>query len=221
LYRSSMWRLSAAVARLGMHFPCEYIEPHFHFDDAFVRVGRDKILVGNWQSEKYFSEVSDVLRKDFMPRSLDDRLLRISESLRSVDSVSVHVRRGDYMSNSAAHNFHGVCEMDYYRRAMDFLRSKVPGAKFYVFTDDPIWVKECFPCDASWELVDQWDGKASWMDMWLMSRCRHHIISNSTYSWWGAWLNASHKKVVVAPNRWFNSESIDTSDLLPAGWLTV
>lgn len=200
-----------------------YPEPHFQFDYKFKELTGPVYLDGYWQSMRYFSEIADTVRKEFTVRvSETDRNCDVEQQIKQSESaVSVHVRRGDYASNPVVTQFHGLCHMDYYRKAMIHIQDKWPEAKYFVFTDDPAWVAENFPSEFSWQLVKTNNADSGWLDMRLMSMCRHHIIANSSFSWWGAWLGGNSEKVVVAPKNWFANAPHDTSDLLPPDWKKI
>lgn len=177
---------------------------------------------GFYQSERFFADIADDVRRAFL---FDERLAgaRTRQLLELIDAdplaVSIHVRRGDYLEPRTWRNTGCVCRAEYYRDAVRMVEQQL-GAKphYYVFSDDIAWVNENLPLGnatyVSWNVKQD-----AWQDMMLMSRCRHHIICNSTFSWWGAWLNSRRDKVVVAPDRWF--ARTEAPHILPAGWLRV
>lgn len=176
---------------------------------------------GFYQSERYFRDIADEVRRAF---TFDLRRAgeRTREMQRQIDgdplSVSLHVRRGDYLLPKHYANVGTVCGLPYYRHAVDEICGRVEGARFYVFSDDPAWARENLPVEAV-AYIDWNTGEDSWQDMFLMSRCRHHIICNSTFSWWGAWLDPRPDKVVIAPERWFAAD--EAPDIIPEGWVKV
>jgi hypothetical protein len=179
-------------------------------------------LDGYWQSEKYFGDVADVIRKDFtVKRAPSAANAAWLDRIGATVSVSIHVRRGDYVTNADANKFHGTCGIDYYQRAVQMLSSRLGGRpEFFVFSDDPAWVRANLDLGSHpHHYVTNNDAQTNYEDLRLMSSCRHHIIANSTFSWWGAWLNASPDKVVVAPRRWFRADEMDDRDLVPSGWV--
>ena len=215
--------LDRARAKLGLRAPSALHtirEPHFHFaPDLFPAQFQRLALAGYWQSEKYFSDHAAAIRQDFTLRP--ERVARLDaallERMQSTHSVSLHIRRGDYVANAATHQYHGVCSLDYYRHAAAQLAEQLRTPEFFVFTDDPAWARENLQLDFPQHLVS--DGR--WQDfeeLTLMSRCRHHIIANSSFSWWGAWLNPRPDKIVCAPKVWFKNSPNDTRDLVPAAW---
>ena len=160
---------------------------------------------GFYQSERYFVDVAGEVREAFAfhPELASEQTRRLVEQIKAdALAVSLHVRRGDYLQPSVWRNTGGVCCLPYYKRAIAEMQRRVGGAHFYVFSDDPEWCRANLPLDETAVFVD-WNKKAdSWQDMMLMSLCRHNIICNSTFSWWGAWLNNNPGKTVLAPDRW-------------------
>jgi hypothetical protein len=197
------------------------VEPHFQFWPELSKAPRNCYLVGYWQSEKYFQDAESVIRNDFMFRNpLSNRNAELAEHIGKVNGVSLHVRRGDYASNPKITAMHGLCTLDYYRAAIQYVSERVAQPHFYVFSDDMAWAKANLKVEFPCQYVEHNKGTESYNDMRLMSQCRHHIIANSSFSWWGAWLNPSTTKVVIAPKNWFAKQT-DVSDLYPAGWVTL
>lgn len=192
------------------------------FNPSIAETPGDVYLDGYWQSEKYFADISDVIRREFTVRSpLVATNLRIAEMISNTQSVSIHVRRGDYVSNPATARVHGVCSLDYYRRCMALIAERIGRPHFYVFSDDPDWVMENLRSDHPCTCVTHNDASHGHEDLRLMTMCEHNIIANSSFSWWGAWLNVNPDKLVFAPQEWFRDRSIDTRDLLPVDWIRV
>jgi hypothetical protein len=142
------------------------------------------------------------------------------EQISKVNAVSLHVRRGDYVQNAKTNANHGVCSLDYYRAAIQNILERVEAPSFFIFSDDIPWVKEHLVLDIPCRYVDHNQGVESYNDMRLMSLCRHHIIANSSFSWWGAWLNPDPQKIVIAPQKWFANDNI-VDDLFPPEWVTM
>ncbi len=182
-------------------------------------------VVGYWQSERYFIEAENEIRKAFsfaIAPSVENQqvLKQISETI----SVSVHVRRGDYVSSPKNLAYHGVCGLDYYERAIAYVQQKIPEACFYVFSDDPSWVQSHLSFGgATVHFVTHNSGANSYEDLRLMQHCQHHIIANSSFSWWGAWLNKRPDKLVIAPSRWFvDTKANEKADhIIPESWLKI
>ncbi len=224
--RVSPGLFAGLLSRLG-HRPGRarsfVIEKHFQFDPEILDLPGDVYLEGYWQSEKYFRDREDVIRKEFsikVPMSGPNEVMarRIADE---PTAVSIHVRRGDYVSDSTTNRYHGTCSLDYYRDAVERISELADGAHFFVFSDDIEWVKENLKPGRPVTYVDFNDDKSNYEDLRLMSLCKHHIIANSSFSWWGAWLNLNPDKIVIAPGKWFNDTSIDTADLIPDSWIRL
>ena len=130
------------------------------------------------------------------------------------------MRRGDYVSNKKTNSMHGVCSLDYYRNAIKTILKRVENPVFFVFSDDIAWVKNNLVIDAPNVFIDHNSCMESYNDMRLMSLCQHHIIANSSFSWWGAWLGTNSNKIVIAPKQWF-AHTKSTDDLIPVAWLKL
>lgn len=211
-----------AMKFLGVRRPANVIrEATFAYDDRLERAGAPAYLDGYWQSERYFSGIADLLRREFSLKApANDANAALARQIGAAGSnaVSLHIRRGDYVSNAQTAQYHGVCSLDYYRAAVDHVAERIDVPHFFVFSDDHAWVSQNFRLDHAATLVDVNDADHGAWDMALMKACRHHIIANSSFSWWGAWLNPHADKIVVAPERWFSGASHDTSDLVPTSW---
>ena len=203
-----------------------YREPHFHFDPAFFDLSGTEILLdGYFQSPRYFESVAALLRERFQPAAplsakAADWAAKIAAS---PCSVSLHVRRGDYLQAPYA-ALHDALDRGYYDRAVNLVQ-RLAGERveFFLFSDEPDFIAEAF-ADLPGAHVVRSDPGTSWEDMFLMARCRHHIIANSSYSWWGAWLNPAEGKRVIAPARWFTPDKLATCnvlDLYPDDWILL
>ena len=195
------------------------LEPHFTYWDGFKQLSGDIYLDGYWQSERYFTEFSDYIRSDFTFKlPLSDRNCELAARISKVNAVSLHVRRGDYISNPK-NAFIGTCSPAFYKRAIEYIKRQVSNPTFFVFSDDIKWAKSNLNLHETTVFTEHNKGSESYNDMRLMSICQHHIIANSSFSWWGAWLNPNPKKIVIAPQKWFASDEFDTSDLIPSSWI--
>jgi hypothetical protein len=199
------------------------VEPHFHYWPGIRNVPRMCYLAGYWQSEKYFHDAASLIRSDFSFKPpLEGRNAEMAARIRQVDAVSLHVRRGDYANRSKTKATHGLCSLDYYRAAVKYITDRVQRPHLFIFSDDIEWVKENLQVDIPLQYVEHNQGAESYNDMHLMSLCRHHIIANSSFSWWGAWLRPGPEKIVLAPHRWFADEKkFNVRDLLPPGWVAL
>lgn len=185
-----------------------YVEPkNMEMDLSLLDREGNVYYDGYWQHEEYFKDIRGIIIKAFaFPAFRDDKNKKILDLIEHQNSVSIHVRRGDYLNHPY---FKGICGVDYYRVAITYMMKKVKPEVFLVFSNDVKW------CEQKLQMyfegvrviyVDWNKGENSYKDMQLMSCCKHNIIANSSFSWWGAWLNSNPKKVVVAPQKWMNME---------------
>ena len=197
------------------------VEPLFNYWPDFFNLTGDCYLYGYWQSERYFKAVESVIRQDFTFREpLKEHNAELALEMATIQAVSLHVRRGDYVSDPKNRNVMAICDLEYYRKAISYIAERVDCPVFYIFSDDVPWVKKnlsvAFPC----VYVEHNRGAESYRDMQLMSLCQHHVIANSSFSWWGAWLNANPEKIVIAPKHWFRNGN-DDGDLIPDEWVRL
>ena len=172
---------------------------------------------GFYQSERYFEDFKDEIRKAFTFNAelLSDKTRQLAQEMQQCTSISLHVRRGDYLLPQFFQNLGSVCTAEYYQRAADFMHEQFPDARFFVFSDDIAWVKEHVQLPNA-TYVDHNKGADSWQDMYLMSQCHHNIVANSSFSWWGAWLNPHADKLVCCPSIWTRAGGDE--NLCPASW---
>jgi len=217
-----MRRILASPSLSALRGKSFIVEPYFQYWPGIREVPDKVYLQGYWQSEKYFVDVTAVLRADFAFR---EKLSAINaewaERISRCAAVSLHIRRGDYVSDSRTHAAHGVCSIDYYHAAVSHIADRVDSPVFFVFSDDIPWARANFDIDYPCHFIDHNRGTESYNDMRLMSLCRHHIIANSSFSWWGAWLNPDPDKIVIAPARWFLAVDRQLDDLFPQGWVRL
>ena len=196
-----------------------YREPHFHFAPGFLDISGPVYLEGYWQSERYFSSCREVVRRDFSLREAVPAKCRpVLEQIQTSEAVCLHVRRGDY---AAASGVHELCSLDYYRRGMDRIAEVARRPHAFIFSDDPIWVRENLTPSMPATVVDVNGPQEAQWDLNLMAACRHFIIANSSLSWWAAWLGASPDKRIVAPKKWFKVAGRSTGDLIPSEWQRI
>jgi len=192
-------------------------EKSFDYDPRFLQLGPQVYMSGYWQSARYFDHIDELIRGELRLRHEPSEINAAwLARVRGARSVCVHIRRGDYLM-AAHYGFHGVCSVEYYRRAMQLMRSRVQDVKFFVFSDDWQWSRENLSVDDA-IVVDANDANAAQEDLRLMAACRHHIIANSSLSWWAAWLAKADGQVVIAPKPWF-ARKADTP--VPETWLTL
>lgn len=192
-------------------------ERNYFYDKSTEQIGPNTYMKGYFQSEKYFLTGQQLIRAQFKPRrEYTDHLQNLSAELRRHQSVSVHIRRGDYL-DPEIRRVHGLLSEEYYKEAISRFREQVPGATFYFFSDDMVWVRNHFQ-GADFRYASEAISYTALDDFYLMTQCRHNIIANSSFSWWCAWLNESPGKQVVAPAKWFAGLADDTADRIPASW---
>lgn len=198
-------------------------ERSFRFDPAILTTTPPAYLDGSWQSEKYFAEVADTIRRDFtLINPATGVNAEMLAAIRRTRAIAVHVRRGDYATDKTTKVFHGLTTLSYYQQALEKIQTIEPSSKIFVFSDDHAWVKSNLRFHLPTVFVDHNSPKSGHHeDLRLMAACRHQVIANSSFSWWGAWLNPHPQKVVIAPKKWFNDPTINTDDLLPASWITI
>ncbi|BBB25221.1 alpha-1,2-fucosyltransferase [Amphritea japonica] len=201
-----------------------YVEKDLLFDSSFFDLDDNVLLSGYFQSEKYFSNIRELLIQEF---SLDDRLteaeLAINNKIESCNSIAIHIRRGDYITDLSANNIHGICSEEYFEKALNYLDSinvlSDPTTTLFIFSDDILWCKDNLAFKYRTVFVEGSVDRPE-VDIHLMSKCKHQVISNSTFSWWGAWLNTNLDKCVIAPLKWFNSLH-DSTDIVPKQWMRL
>lgn len=198
-----------------------YRERCFHYDKQVFHLPDNTYLEGYWQSEKYFDDIAEIIRQEFTVVTLPDRKNReLADYIRTVPAVSLHVRRGDYVNDPVTKAVHGVCNIEYYCKAVELLLQSVDNPYLFIFSDDPNWCATNLRLPFPACFVD-YNSEYPHEDLRLMSLCRHHIIANSSFSWWGAWLSNNPTKIVIAPKTWFNDATINTDDITPVGWQRI
>ncbi|MGT2429917.1 alpha-1,2-fucosyltransferase [Cupriavidus basilensis] len=217
--------MQRVLRRAGFGRPAYMLrEASFTYDARIESATSPVYLDGYWQCERYFAPIADILRKELaLKEPLDAANSALAAEIASAGSraVSLHIRRGDYVKNAHTAQYHGVCSLDYYRAAVKHVAERVGSPHFFVFSDDHEWVQANFDIGYPTTLVQVNGADRGVCDMALMKACAHHIIANSSFSWWGAWLNPSRDKIVVAPQCWFSGASHDTSDLIPGTWVRL
>jgi hypothetical protein len=198
-------------------------EKGFNFNTDLLAAPDNVYLVGYWQSEKYFKDIEETIRAEFtMKAPLIGYNLEIANQIRDCEnSVALHIRRGDYVSNPATNQHHGICDIEYYHKSVRILSDKLGKLDFFVFSDDSDWAIKNLKLNYPMTFLNHNCQDKAYEDMRLMSLCKHNIIANSSFSWWGAWLNSNSNKIVIAPERWFKKKGLDTTDLIPNSWLRV
>lgn len=205
----------------------KYAETDSNFD-PHVLLKTPVYLTGYFQSKKYFKDVENVLHKelsfsdriyDGIPKALADQIRNYRKQIGGTESVSLHIRRGDYLDHP---EMYGVsCTTEYYRAGVHYIRERHPDAKFFVFTNDPAWTKKWIQENflGDFTLVQGTSEETGYLDLMLMSQCKHQIMANSSFSWWGAWLNCNKDKIVVAPEPWFGDR--ECRDIYTEGMIRI
>ncbi|MDE7322309.1 MAG: alpha-1,2-fucosyltransferase [Lachnospiraceae bacterium] len=179
-------------------------------------------MEGYWQTSKYVELAEKELRREFQFAHKEDQKLNqiVEEATAMENTVSIHIRRGDYLAEHIQRSFGNICTDDYYLKAIHYIQRNIESPVFYFFSNDIEWVKERYEkYNATYISEEMFDDYEDWYDMYLMSRCKHNIIANSTFSWWGAWLNQNSQKIVIAPKKWMNIPYY--TDICPKTWIRI
>ena len=196
-------------------------ERFFHFSKDFNAINSPVFLHGYWQSEKYFAPIRSILLKEFtLKEKMPDYCQAILNEISNTESVCVHIRRGDYESDQEVASIHGLCSLNYYYKCANEIAKTITSPSFFVFSDDPNWVKQNLNLNFNTIFVDINNHPHNpHYDLSLMMACKYFIIANSTYSWWGAWLSSYKLKKVYAPINWFALNKFNSIDLIPTDWI--
>lgn len=213
-------------SRLGrfrcFQFWAPFTERGAYYHKDFQECGDNTYIRGFWQTQKYFCDIRSLLLFECTPRepfpaSASELCTQVQES----DSIALHIRRGDYVTTAAGAAVHGVCSMEYYKNAYESLRTNLKNPMVFVFSDDLAWARENLGLDATTVYVEPQNASSAYWDLCLMAKCKHYIIANSSFSWWGAWLGTFSAKRVCAPRKWFLDESQANVDLIPHEWIRI
>jgi hypothetical protein len=197
-------------------------ERSLHFDPNILKVSGNVYLEGYWGTEKYFKEIEAIIRRELTVGTEPSPVNKaMAEHICQAPAVSIHIRRGDFVSNSTTHKFHGMCSAEYYNMAVDKMAQMVGKPHFFIFSDEPQWAQDNLKLKFPATFVTHNSANEDYEDLRLMSLCKYHIIANSTFSWWGTWLNTAPDRIVLAPRKWLNDPGIDTSDVLPDSWIKL
>ena len=194
-------------------------EKYYSYNPQVLKLKGNIYLNGYWQSEKYFAAIRPLLLKEISLRKRpSNTYTKYAAMIKDLNSTSIHIRRGDFVSNKSTKKFHGVCQKEYYFRALDIISQNARlHARSFIFSDDIEWCKKVF-VGSDFVFVN---GTSDAEDIILMSQCKNNIIANSSFSWWGAWLNNNVEKVVICPKNWVKSRSINTKDIYPKDWIKI
>jgi len=194
----------------------------FKFDPGVFDCEGDVYLSGSWQNERYFKDITDIIKREFtVKHPPGERNKEMLKKIVDSPSVGVHIRRGDYVNNPVTNEFHGICSPGYYLKGIAVMIQRVASPHFFVFSDDRQWAKANIKADAPVTVVTVNGPGKGYEDLRLMKHCKHFIIANSTFSWWAAWLSESSEKIVVAPKKWLNTDTLDASGFIPETWMAI
>ena len=212
LKKIKFWKLDGIINPIKI-----YREPHFHFDKQFTHLKPTICLTGYWQSYKYFESIESKIKEILIPKELNPSIKKYLELAKKASITSIHIRRGDYITDPNARKIHPLCSNEYYQEALSLISKETEG--YFLFSDDPVEAKKQFGHLKNIYFISENNYKDS-EELFLMSRCKNNIIANSTFSWWAAWLNDSAHKKIFYPHRWFNND-LNTTDLFPPEWTCV
>jgi hypothetical protein len=201
-------------------------EPSFSYNKEIMKAaGRNTYLFGYWQCQSYFSHIRKHILNDFLPVNTPQKnTIEILNKIKSsANTVSLHIRRGDYISNPKTNTFHGTCSIEYYKQATALISERLEEPNYFVFSDDIAWAIQNIKPSNRVHYVQHTTVETAWEDLIMMKQCNHNIIANSSFSWWGAWLSENPDKIVIAPKQWFANEEMNaqTSDLIPEDWIRM
>lgn len=205
---------------IGIHIIKE--PENYAFRKDYLRKKRGlNIYLGGWHSEKYFIDLNEEIENifNFDKSRLNKQTQSMLDIIEKENSVSIHIRRGDHMNDDNYKVYGGLCSVEYYKKAIEVIADRTKHPVFIVFSEDTEWVKRNMSFISPTYYVTWNNGLDSWQDMFLMSHCKHNITANSTFSWWGAWLNANKNKIVIHPVS--IRKDIDTPDIFPETWMTI
>lgn len=198
-----------------------FLENSFNYDHSFFELGEEKYLFGYFQSEKYFNNFRSIIFNEFK-YTPDYKIYKsdVVNTINQTNTTAIQFRRGDYITDKKANETFGICPMDYYERAIEYIRTR-QSTKFLIFSDDINWCRKNVILEDAFYVERQ--GGSVIDDMFLAAQCKNIIMANSTFSWWSAWLNSNAGKIVIAPNRWFKDQNLNdqSEDLIPEEWILL
>lgn len=216
-YVRILFSLFPILGQKGKH----YKERYYHFDPDALHLSDDTYISGYFQSERYFKDIKEIIRNELTlknPKSINQKLLH---QIRTTASIGVHLRLGDFVEDPKTNKLHGFYGLDYLQKAVNLISKKIHSPYFYIFSDDIDRVRKNLKLPYQVIYVSGEFSHKDYEDLILMSSCKHNIIVNSTFGWWGAWLNSNKNKIVLTPNKWYQNGPVDTQDLLPNSWIKI
>ncbi len=176
-------------------------------------------LEGFWQKEKYFNKYKKEIQKEFSFRKkISKKNATLLKKINNTNSVAIHIRRGDYVTNPEVKKIFNVCGKDYYDKAINYITKNVNNPTFFIFSEDEIWAKENLQPKLRPIFIHS---RTDWEDMYLISKCKYNIIANSSFSWWAAWLNRNKNKIILAPKNWTSRATSDELEIVPKKWVKI
>jgi hypothetical protein len=224
-FRPSIQRIVLALKNSCPLFSSLKVKERYVWENpALLMTKGDLYLEGYWQNEQYFKDIKDIIHHEFTFKNTPERKNAVlSEQISNCESVSVHIRRGDYVSNPVTLQFHGILPLEYYQKSLARIMESVENSHFYVFSDDPIWPRDNLRIQDPVTYITHNGPDKDYEDLRLMSLCKHHIIANSSFSWWAAWLCQNPEKMVIGPTQWFLDPVLNaqTADMIPPEWIRI
>ena len=215
--------IAKILRKIGLDFSRRIQEKNFFYKKEFLEVKNKTYFEGYFQSEKYFKDIKNVITKQF---SIKPSISSYTNDLKKIiidsnNSCSLHIRRGDYV-NAKNISTHGISGLDYYKNAIKYLEKKFGILTYFIFSDDIEWCKNNLNVDNA-VFVNSEEKRIAHEDIYLMSLCNHNIIANSSFSWWGAWLNINDDKIVIAPKDWFSDRELkkQAAEIVPEDWIRI
>ena len=214
--QKSGW-LQKTLGKISPTYLSVYKEKNNSYNIKVFSTSNNIYLKGYWQNEKYFKNIETLIREEYaFKHSLSPKAKSLLKEIETGSSVSIHIRRTDYIGKAVEK----VCSKEYYNKAIQHIAGQIDNIQLYIFSDDIDWAKSNLEFSHPTTFVDKYyTENISWIDMQLMSKCKHCIIANSTFSWWAAWLNNNPDKIVVAPNEWNFKK--DIKEIIPSEWITI
>ena len=207
LYTHWFFRKIPFIRRFIHSFQEDILQENFEYNVSDLKLVSNSYINGLWHTKFFADSIREELLNEFTPKNIEDkRYFEIKKNMINQKSVSIHVRRNDFINHERASSISGALGMDYYIKAIDFFRKDYQDLRFYFFSDDIEWCKTHFQ-DDDFCFIDPFQSPI--LDLTLMSFCSHTIMANSTFSWWGAWLNLNLKKRVIYPKNFYKNKSND------------
>ena len=225
-----MFKILNTLNGIMVNLGCSAIQTSFYYAERNISfctnintISKNCYIIGYWQSYKYFESIEHIIRKEFkFPPFCKKQNHFYSKQIQESNSVAVHIRRGDFL-HEKNQSVHGICSIEYYQNAIRIISNLIANPTFFIFSDDSKWVIDNFNISYEKFIVTGNFNTNSFRDMQLMSMCKHNIIANSSFSWWGAWLNSNPSKIVIAPKNWYSATELNelTEDLIPKEWKKI